>query len=219
MKFIYPFLFLIVLSCSTVKKEYVCGDHPCVNKKEFNEYFSKNLIIEIKSKKNKKNKNLDLVKLNTETSSGKKQNDTNSKKDEKIKLKDEKIKLKEEKKNSKIKKNRLLEEQKKQEVNKANKIIKKSKTLNISGSKELDKRAINEISNNREGEKKIVRKTLLKEEEKSIKNTKKTIPVDTIKNVTSESICTQIKDCDIDKISELLIKKGRDKPFPNIVSY
>ena len=52
-------------------------------------------------------------------------------------------------------------------MNKANKIIKKSKTLNISGSKELDKRAINEISNNREGEKKIVRKTLLKEEEKS----------------------------------------------------
>ena len=32
------------------------------------------------------------------------------------------------------------------------------------------------------------------------------------------SICDKIKDCDIDKITELLIKKGKDKPFPNISS-
>ena len=57
MKFIYPFIFLVVLSCGALKKEYVCGDHPCIDKKEFNEYFSKNLIVEIKSKTSKKYKN------------------------------------------------------------------------------------------------------------------------------------------------------------------
>jgi len=56
MKLIYFFCFLTILSCTTVKKEYVCGDHPCIDKKEFNEYFSKNLIIEIKSNQKKKNK-------------------------------------------------------------------------------------------------------------------------------------------------------------------
>ena len=54
MKCIYTIFFLILLSCGTVKKEYVCGDHPCIDRKEFNEYFSKNLTIEIKSKDNKK---------------------------------------------------------------------------------------------------------------------------------------------------------------------
>ena len=68
MKLLYVFFLLLVLSCNTVKKEYVCGDHPCIDKKEFNEYFSKNLSIEIKTKQNKKNKTANLVKLNTDTS-------------------------------------------------------------------------------------------------------------------------------------------------------
>ena len=55
MKFVYLFFFLIFLSCNTIKKEYVCGDHPCIDKKEFKEYFSKNLTIEIKSQDKKKN--------------------------------------------------------------------------------------------------------------------------------------------------------------------
>ena len=54
MKLIYSFIFLLLISCNTVKKDYVCGDHPCIDKKEFNEYFSKNLTIEIKSQKKKK---------------------------------------------------------------------------------------------------------------------------------------------------------------------
>ena len=58
MKLIYSFIFLLLISCNTVKKDYVCGDHPCIDKKEFNEYFSKNLTIEIKSQKKKKIKML-----------------------------------------------------------------------------------------------------------------------------------------------------------------
>ena len=32
------------------------------------------------------------------------------------------------------------------------------------------------------------------------------------------SICNEIKDCDIDKIADLLTKKGRKKDFPDITS-
>ena len=43
--------FIFLLSCGTLtKKEYVCGDRPCIDKKEFEEYFAENLIVEIKSK-------------------------------------------------------------------------------------------------------------------------------------------------------------------------
>ena len=66
MRFIYFTLFLFILSCGTAKKEFVCGDHLCKNKKEFKEYFSNNLIIEIEPKNKRKNENIDLVKINTE---------------------------------------------------------------------------------------------------------------------------------------------------------
>ena len=39
MKFFYFFIFLIAVSCNTGKKTYVCGDHTCVDREEFNEYF------------------------------------------------------------------------------------------------------------------------------------------------------------------------------------
>ena len=90
MKFIYAFIFVLLLSCNTVKKEYVCGDHPCIDKKEFNEYFSKNLTIEIKAQTNNKNKNEDLVKLNIDSEVIKKKDNKNYKKKEKIRLKNEK---------------------------------------------------------------------------------------------------------------------------------
>ena len=67
MKTIYLIFFLLILSCNSIKKEYVCGDHPCLDKKEFKEYFSKNFIVEIKSENKNKNKKSDLVKLNTES--------------------------------------------------------------------------------------------------------------------------------------------------------
>jgi hypothetical protein len=66
MKFICLLLLLLITSCSSIKKDYVCGDHTCLNKKEFNEYFSKNLTIEVRLDENKKNKKIDLIRQNTE---------------------------------------------------------------------------------------------------------------------------------------------------------
>ena len=39
-----------------------------------------------------------------------------------------------------------------------------------------------------------------------------------IKSPEKKNICDDVKDCDIDKITELLIKKGKGKPFPKITS-
>ena len=34
----------------------------------------------------------------------------------------------------------------------------------------------------------------------------------------TKNICDDINDCDIDKIAEILIEKGKNKPFPNIAA-
>mgnify|MGYP006082792669 CR=1 FL=1 len=201
MKFVYAFLLLLILSCNTVKKEYVCGDHLCIDKKEFNEYFSKNFIVEIQKKENKKNKNIDLVKLNTGSPIVEKNDNKNSKKIEKLRIKSEKEKLKA----GKIK---LLEERKIRESKEKNKLseAKIAKLKEKNETKNIRKQA-NKIANKRPEEKKTLAKN-------NVNNT--SVNSDKSKNV--KSICDKIQDCDIDKIAELLIKKGKDKPFPDIAS-
>lgn len=182
----------------------MCGDHPCVDKKEFNEYFSKNFIIEIKSP-NKKNKKIDLVKQNTMSSS----EDNN---DKKISKKEKKIKLKEEKKKLKAKRTRLLEERKIKEIAQKKEKNKKIPTSKSVKSKTNDTKPITKsIINNREVVKKSSSKT-------PNQKTKKNLPINSVKTKNTKSICDKIEDCDIDKISELLIKKGKNKSFPNISS-
>ena len=54
MKIILIILFTVFLtSCGSNKKVYWCGDHPCINKKEREAYFKKNMIVEIKTSNNK----------------------------------------------------------------------------------------------------------------------------------------------------------------------
>ena len=38
---------IFIYSCSKTKKVYICGDHPCKNKKEIEEYFKDNISIEV----------------------------------------------------------------------------------------------------------------------------------------------------------------------------
>ena len=60
----YLFILLFVISCSTNKYVYWCGDHPCINKKEKEAYFKKAMIVEIKNSDNKNNKhNSDIDKI------------------------------------------------------------------------------------------------------------------------------------------------------------
>ena len=55
--FIYLFMLSMIISCSSNKYAYWCGDHPCINKKEKEEYFKKNMTVEMKSTKNMNYKN------------------------------------------------------------------------------------------------------------------------------------------------------------------
>ena len=53
----FLFILFMIISCSSNKVVYWCGDHPCINKKEKKAYFKKNMIVEMKSIKNKNYKN------------------------------------------------------------------------------------------------------------------------------------------------------------------
>ena len=188
------------MSCGVSKKTYMCGDRACVNNKEFKEYFAENLIIEIKKKKTKENSRVDLVKINTNkiTKSKtqknlEKQKYRSKKKEEKIILRAEKKKLEEERKNTIIKKkNKIKEEKKLVKLNKKKK--KEKKTLNTMKTSVNIKNQLNE------------------------NKAKKSNLLSDINPINQSSLCGNIKDCDIDKITELLIKKGREKNFPDITS-
>ena len=212
MKFLYLFFFLLTLSCDTVKKEYICGDQPCKNKKEFSKYFSQNLTIEIATQKNKKNKVPSLVKLNTESLDKIKNDFKKIKKQPKIKL----INKKDQAVDGKIK---LLEEQNVNEINEINKTNEETNAKKSSVPKEVSSNVkVTEISNDREEEKELNNKVSLDNKKKIIKKFKKGKLFESVKIENINNICDEIKDCDIDKIADLLIKKGRDKSFPDISS-
>jgi hypothetical protein len=210
MKLIYFFCFLLVLSCSTTKKEYVCGDHPCVDKKEFNEYFSKNLIVEVKFNKNKKDKKIDLVNLNTKLID-KKFIDNNSKLSKKIEAR----KQKEMKKKEKI---RVLEERKIKKDKEKKAIKERKKIAKYSKLKKKNKDAEKKHSNEMVLMKPDTSNSTPKYKEKLIKKSNNNSAINSTKVEDIKDICGDMKDCDINKITELLIKKGRDKPYPNITS-
>ena len=90
MRFFFIFLLIIFSNCSVDnKKVYMCGERECVDKKEVDEYFAKNIAIEVLIKEEKKNKSVDLVKLNLNTEN-KKKYDKSNKKSSKKALKDKK---------------------------------------------------------------------------------------------------------------------------------
>ena len=63
-KFFFIFIFVILQSCSKPKTVLICGDHVCVNKNEAEQYFEKNLSLEVKIIENTKGESFDLVELN-----------------------------------------------------------------------------------------------------------------------------------------------------------
>ena len=151
MKYIFLILVLFVLtSCTNTKGVYWCGDHACINKKERNAYFKKNMIVEkrdIKNEKKLSKSEIDIIKKkikeeeNYKTLSEKKAKKLAKKKgkafekEEKRRLKqaklDEKSRLKEEKKRLKQlkseKKDKIKEEKKK--LNNQSMIQKKDEDL------------------------------------------------------------------------------------------
>ena len=200
MKTIFFLFFFLLLSCSTVKKEYVCGDRPCIDKKEFDEFFAKNLIIEIIFEDEKKKKSVDLVTINTEGTDLKKDNKKISRQQVKLNKKLEKDKLKAEK-------NRLLEERK----------IKKAKEkLRIKNEKRIAKSS--KSNSDKDTTKSILDKTVIDKNNNKNTTFDKKIKKKSFEIQNTKNICDDINDCDIDKIAEILVEKGKNKPFPNIAA-
>jgi hypothetical protein len=219
MKLIFLILLSMFLSCCSVKKEYVCGDRPCLDKKDFKEYFSKNLSIEIKPQEKNKTLSADLVKINTKSFAKNKKENIDSKKSKRLELKENKRKLKIERKRLKEEKTRLKEE--KTRLIKERKIKAKAdaKITKISKSSNTYKKIIrNKLNGNVKQSNKIFNKISADKKTTLIKDVIKNKPSNSQINNNPQSICGEIKDCDIDKITELLINRGKNKPFPNISS-
>ena len=116
MRFLLFFL-LFLISCSSFndtksKKIYICGDHPCANKKEVKNYFDNNISVEVYTvtSKKKRNQDFDLVQLNMSVVEKKKyisvsEKEAAIKKKVKKRKKLAKVDVKEETKVRKIKKN------------------------------------------------------------------------------------------------------------------
>ena len=90
MKFFFIiFIFIVTINCSGKPKAiFICGDRECVNKLEAEQYFEKNLSIEVKILERNKKKKVDLIELNMNRSQNSKtvniNRKNNTKKDIKI---------------------------------------------------------------------------------------------------------------------------------------
>ena len=187
-------LFFFVIGCSKPTTMLICGDHECINKKEAQLYFEENLSLEVRVIDKNIKKTYDLIELNLNEIGSKKQIAVTEKKisDFKIKKlsKEEKIKKRNEI-NLKTKQAKLKK--------KKNKVLKK-KVENSKLSKETAKK------NSTILKKDIEKKNNLFDKKK--KNNEM--------NYKISDVCLILDKCDIDEITNYLIKKGNEKKFPDI---
>ena len=177
-------MLFFTISCASDKGVYWCGDHPCINKKEKEAYFKKNMVVEMRSAKKTDYKNNSEIKQLMQEAEGKEKirikNDKSSSKQVRLEEKklakqielEEKRQIKEEKKLAKqieleekrqIKEEKKLAKQIKLEEKKQNKKKKKSsiKKIDASNEKQLKKTEIN-LSEFSEIVEKITRKNAIK---------------------------------------------------------
>ena len=188
MKIIFLIYILFTLhACGKPKTVMICGDHVCINKAEAEQYFEDNLSIEVKILKNVKNKRNSLVELNLNNSStDKKIISVKNKKETK-----QEVKVLSNNEINKIKQEIKIKEKKKKLVKKIENTDKSNNNKNIKKTKKKNKSIKKE------------------EKEKTTKN------VEYNKNEIVD-VCTLIKKCSIDEISNFLSKVAKKKKFPDI---
>ena len=119
---ILTLFFIFILSCNKPKTVLICGDHKCINNTEAKQYFEENLTLEVKIIDKKQKEKIDLVELNINEKSEKKE--VNIKKKEKT---NQKVKPLSQKEIKEIKKR--IKDKKNQKVVKKEKNIKKVKDI------------------------------------------------------------------------------------------
>ena len=152
MKIILIILFAAFLtSCGSNKKVYWCGDHPCINKKEREAYFKKNMIVEIKTSNNKnKMKKSEIEKVMQQAKANEKKRIKQEKELAKQAKLEEKRRIKQEKKlakQAKLEEKRRIKQEKK--LAKEAKIEQKKKAKHEKKLKKINKKTVtNKISSN-----------------------------------------------------------------------
>ena len=138
----------LIISCSKPKVELICGDHVCVNKAEADQFFQKNLTLEVKIIDNKIKEQINLVELNMKNNeSGKKEvkvfsKETTSKNLKVLSNKEIntiKKDIKKRAKEKKIAKKKIIQNRK------IKKDIKKEKITNKANLKDVNKKKIGDI--------------------------------------------------------------------------
>ena len=203
------------MGCIKKNNVYYCGDHICKNKKEAKTYFENNLVLEVVTKKQKKDEAIDLVKLNTKENNDlikrekklplykflKKQNKTTN---ENITAKKTQVSTQEENKKKSLQNNTLYkflnkekQKDKKIKTDVIQKVAKKKDTENILKLKEKT------ITN-----KKKEKENSILEDRKLFKYSKQ----------DKKLYCDKSKDCDINAIANEIIKNSKSKDYPSITS-
>ena len=203
------------MGCIKKNNVYYCGDHICKNKKEAKTYFENNLVLEVVTKKQKKDEAIDLVKLNTKENTNfikkerklplykflKKQNKTTN---ENITAKKNQVSTQEGNKKNSPPNNALYKL-----LNKDRQKDKKIKTDVIQKvAKKKDDQKVLKIKEKTNTNKKIENEKSILEDRKLFKETKQ----------DKELFCDISKDCDIDAIANEIIKNGKSKAYPSITS-
>jgi len=141
------FLLFYVANCTSNKKTFWCGDHPCINKAERKAYFKKTMIVEVRDLKNNNNEdNLDLEMLMEKGGKFVKNKVKTEKNLNKQAKKENKMIIKEQKRLAKIAKNNEKEIIKKEKLlaKQIQKDIKKSSKKNLIAAKKIDQKPISE---------------------------------------------------------------------------
>ena len=190
----YLILFFIIISCSGNKSVYWCGDHPCINKKEKEEYFKKTMIVEIKKLNKKASKsNSEIAKIIQQAQV-----------EEKRRIKEEKNMTKQ----AKLEEKRRIKEEKnmiKQAKLEEKRRIKEEKNMTKQAKLE-EKRRIKEEKN--------LAKQIDRDETKIIKKKKKTSRQSVDSNTGLKNIV--IASTNFEKLVENITKKSIFRPYPDI---
>tara|TARA_B100001121_G_C18350589_1_gene462282 strand:- start:36 stop:620 length:585 start_codon:yes stop_codon:yes gene_type:complete len=184
--FFILFILLFILACNKQKTVLICGDHICVNKKEAKQYFEENLTLEVKIFNNEKKEDVDLVQLNLNKNF--------------------------EKRNISIKKKRHTNQKLKNLTNEEVKVIKSQIKK-----KEMEKRLTNK-SFKKDNNKKLKVKVPDNKKNSKIVKSKPKKKAQSIISSKQEivDVCTIIEKCSIEEISKYLIKKGKNKSYPDL---
>ena len=192
MKLIIFVIFLILSACSKPKTVLICGDHICVNNKEAEQYFEKNLTLEVKIISDKKPEINDLVQLNL---------NKNSKNLRKVSINE---------KQNTNKKIRTLSNKEIKKIKKEVKVRNKNNNKNnLTSIKKNSEKLITKKQNDEKNNKVNLRDNKL---EKIIKKNNSNI-----KQKVAD-VCLIVNKCSIDEISNYLIDEYKNKPFPDITT-